>query len=105
MLNLVIIPSGILIVDHACETMHIACETGALMRKFEFRAFTSSIYLESMAQYAARTVSQMDMVGWLFVTFRQLTIVISLSVWTKRLYKYMHSWYKPRLELASLVSS
>ena len=38
MWNLVNIPSGIFIVDHACETMHNACKTGALMRKFAFRA-------------------------------------------------------------------
>jgi hypothetical protein len=28
----------IFIVDHACETMHNACKTGALIRKFGFRA-------------------------------------------------------------------
>ena len=38
MWNLVNIPSGIFIVDHACETMHNACKTGALMRKFAFGA-------------------------------------------------------------------
>ena len=38
MWNLVNIPSGIFIVDHACETMHNACKTGALIRKFAFRA-------------------------------------------------------------------
>jgi hypothetical protein len=39
--NLVIIPSGIFIVDHACETMHNACKSGALLRKFAFRANTT----------------------------------------------------------------
>jgi hypothetical protein len=28
-------------VDHACETMHNACKTRALLRKFAFRAYTT----------------------------------------------------------------
>ena len=51
MWKLVIITSGIFIVDHACETMHITCKTGALLRKFAFRVNRNTCW-PTVAQWA-----------------------------------------------------
>ena len=67
------IPSGIFIVDHACETMHKADKTGSLLWKFAIMANTTA----SLATVGGDILGEF----WLIPTQTFLLMCVTNSLW------------------------